>query len=113
MSSQKLSSIKIPAFDMATYTLWKKKMLLFIKMANPMYPDILKNGPFFHQTMVPATTVGDEIVPPNLVKKDPSQYSESEKEKVSFDSGLQLILIESLDNVMYNNIVNYETAKQI
>ena len=29
------------------------------------------------------------------------------------DSGLQLILIESLDNVMYNNIVNCETAKQI
>ena len=32
---------------------------------------------------------------------------------MSLDSGLQLILIESLDNVMYNNIINYETAKQI
>ena len=113
MSSQKLSSIKIPVFDKANYTLWKKKMLLFIKMANPMYIEILKNGPFVPQTMVPASTIGDEVVPPKFVQKDPSQYSESEKEKVSLDSGLQLILIESLDNVMYNNIINCETAKQI
>ena len=113
MSSQKLSSIKIPAFDKANYNLWKKKMLMFIKMANPMYIEILKNGPFVPQTMVPATTVGDEVVPPKFVQKDPSQYSESEKEKVSLDSGLQLILIESLDNVMYNNIINCDTAKQI
>lgn len=29
------------------------------------------------------------------------------------DSSLQHIIIESLDNVMFDNIVNYETAKQI
>ena len=113
MSSQKLSSIKIHVFDKANYTLWKKKMLLFIKMANPMYLDILKNGPFVSQTTVHATIVADEVVPPKFVQKDPSQYSESEKQKVSLDSGLQLILIESLDNVMYNNSINCETAKEV
>ncbi|KAL8154895.1 hypothetical protein AgCh_000304 [Apium graveolens] len=45
--------------------------------------------------------------------KDPSEYTEPEREKVSLDSALQLILIESLDNIMYNNIVNCDTAKQI
>ena len=53
-----------------------------------MYIEILKNGPFVPQTMVPATTVGDEVVLPKFVQKNPSQYSESEKEKVSLDSGL-------------------------
>ena len=72
MSSQKLSSIKIPAFDKANYNLWKKKKLMFIKMSNPMYIKILKNGPFVPQTMVPSTTVGDEVVPPKFVQKDPS-----------------------------------------
>ena len=39
-------TVKVPKFDKENYNLWKIKMLLFIKAANPLYPDILKNGPF-------------------------------------------------------------------
>ena len=42
INTQKISSIKIPTFDKTNYTLWKKKMLLFIRMANPLYIQILK-----------------------------------------------------------------------
>ena len=62
---------------------------------------------------VEESTDGDMVIPAHFAPKDPSKYTETEKEKVSLDSGLQLILIESLDNVMYNNIVNCDTAKQI
>ena len=44
---------------------------------------------------------------------DPSLYSDSENEKIIMDKCLQLILIESLDLVMYNNIVNCTSGKQI
>ena len=113
MNTQKISSIKIPPFDKANYTLWKKKMLLFIRMANHLYIGILKNGPFTPVVRVEETTDGDMVIPAHYAPKDPSEYTEPEREKVSLDSALQLILIESLDNVMYNNIVNCDTAKQI
>ncbi|KAL8147007.1 hypothetical protein AgCh_004650 [Apium graveolens] len=113
MNTQKISSIKIPPFDKANYTLWKKKMLLFIRMTNHLYIGILKNGPFTAVVRVEETTDGDMVIPAHYAPKDPFEYTEPEREKVSLDSALQLILIESLDNVMYNNIVNCDTAKQI
>ncbi|KAL8108664.1 hypothetical protein AgCh_024938 [Apium graveolens] len=113
MNTQKISSIKIPPFDKANYTLLKKKMLLFIRMANHLYVGILKNGPFTPVVRVEETTDGDMVIPAHYAPKDPSEYTEPEREKVSLDSALQLILIESLDNVMYNNIINCDTTKQI
>ncbi|XP_074362362.1 uncharacterized protein LOC141702605 [Apium graveolens] len=53
------------------------------------------------------------VIPEYFAPVDPSTYTEPEKEKVSLDNSLQLILIESIDNVMYDNIINYESAKQI
>ncbi|KAL8095602.1 hypothetical protein AgCh_036862 [Apium graveolens] len=113
MNTQKISSIEIPPFDKANYTLWKNKMLLFIRMANHLYIGILKNGPFTPVVRVEETTDGDMVISAHYAPKDPSESTEPEREKVSLDSALQLILIESLDNVMYNNIVNCDTAKQI
>ena len=105
MSARKISNIKIHVFDKINCILWKKKMMLFIRMTNPMYIQILKNGPFIID--------GDMVIPAHFAPKDPSTYTEPEKEKVSLDNGLHLILIESLDNVIYNNIINCELAKQI
>ncbi|KAL8110822.1 hypothetical protein AgCh_026529 [Apium graveolens] len=82
-------------------------------MANHLYIQILKNGPFTPMVIVKETTNGDVVIPTHFASKDPSEYTEPEREKVSLDSALQLILIESPDNIMYNNIVNCDTAKQI
>ena len=82
-------------------------------MVNTTYGELLKNGPFTHVILVPETIVGDEIVPAKWVPKDPSLYYDSENEKITMDKSLQLILIESLDLVMYNNIVNCTSRKQI
>ncbi|KAL8133711.1 hypothetical protein AgCh_008957 [Apium graveolens] len=82
-------------------------------MANPLYIQISTNGPFTPMVRVDESTDGDMVISTHYAPKDPLKYTETEKEKVSLDSGLQLILIESLDNVMYNNIVNCDTSKQI
>ena len=44
MTTQRLSSFKIPMFDKENYRLWKKKMTLFLQVANPKYLGVLNNG---------------------------------------------------------------------
>ena len=46
MSSQKIGSIKVPPFDRVNYNLWKKKMTMYIRVANPKYEEYLRMGPF-------------------------------------------------------------------
>ena len=113
MSTQKISSVKIPSFDKNNYNLWKRKMLLFIKAANPLFPGFLKNGPFVPQTFVPEATINGELILAHNIPKKISEYTEAEKEKVALDDCLQLIIIESLDNDMHKSIVTRETAKEI
>ncbi|XP_074355805.1 uncharacterized protein LOC141695460 [Apium graveolens] len=82
-------------------------------MANPLYIKVLKYGLFIPMVRVPVPTDGDVVIPRHFAPKDLPTYTELEKEKVSLDNSLQLILIESLDNVMYTNIINCESAKKI
>lgn len=45
MSTQNTGSIKILPFDRVHENLWKKNMTLFMKASNPLYVEILQNGP--------------------------------------------------------------------
>ena len=83
----------------------------WVLKADSTYGEPLKNGLFTPVVLVPETTIGDEIVPAQWVPKDLSLYYDSEKENIAMDKSLQLILIESLDLVMYNNIVNFTSGK--
>lgn len=58
MSSQKMSSIKILAFDKSNYVLWKNKMMLFIRMTNSFNIEILRNGPFVPMVSAVADSEG-------------------------------------------------------
>ncbi|KAK1373475.1 hypothetical protein POM88_029668 [Heracleum sosnowskyi] len=112
---QKSNSIKIPAFDKENYNIWKRKILLFIKAANPLYPGILENGPFIPRKEIEATTVNGEIVPAHWVPKDPSEILEPEKEKMVLDDHLQLILLDSLtlDKAMCGSVISCTSAKEM
>ncbi|MGI4673347.1 hypothetical protein ACR2XN_28175 [Klebsiella pneumoniae] len=44
---------------------------------------------------------------------DPKTYTADEKEDASLDNSLQLILVESLDSVMFTHVVNCKNAKHI
>ena len=85
MSSQKVESIKIPPFDKENYSLWKKKMTLFIRAANPLYMGILENGLFVPQKLISeSVTETGEKIPQKFMPKDPSDFSDTEKDKVAF-----------------------------
>ena len=45
--------------------------------------------------------------------KGPADYTADEKEDASLDINLQLILVESLDPIMYNHVVNCKDGKHI
>ena len=113
MASQKIGSVKIPAFDKENYDLWKKKMLLFIRVAYPKYMKVLQTGPQKPMILVPEETVAGVVTPAYSYPKDPESYTPAEKEDASLDDGLQLILVESLDGDMYNHVVNCIDAKHI
>ena len=102
MSTQRVSSVKIPLFDKKNHGLWKKKMM-FLQVANPKYLSVLKNCPKIPMVIVPA----------RAYPKDPADYTPDEKEYAYLDINLQLILVESLDPIMYNHVVNCKDAKHI
>ena len=114
MSTQRVSSVKIPVFDKENYGLWKKKMMLFLQVANPKYLGVLKNGPKIPMVIV-AESIENNIVvsAARTYPKDPADYTADEKEDASLDINLQLILVESLDPIMYNHVVNCKDAKHI
>ncbi|KAK1390319.1 hypothetical protein POM88_018497 [Heracleum sosnowskyi] len=113
-TTQKVGTVKIPIFSKEHYPMWKKKMLLFLKVANPKYLDVLKSGPKLPMIIDPEV-VEDNVVTraARMYPKDPKEYTPDEKEDVTLDSCLQLILIESLDPIMHNHVLNCETAKHI
>ncbi|KAK1380496.1 hypothetical protein POM88_027240 [Heracleum sosnowskyi] len=75
-SMQKSSSIKIPAFDKENYNVWKRKSMLFIKAANPLYLGILQNGHFVPRKEIEASTVDGVLIPAYWVNKLPSEFLE-------------------------------------
>ena len=114
MSSQKVRNIKIPPFDKENYSLWKKKMTLFIKAANQLYIGILENGPFVPQKLIPesVTKIGERI-PQKFVPKESSEFNDTKKDKVALDTSLHLIIVESLDTAMLIQVINCSSVKHM
>ncbi|XP_074328193.1 uncharacterized protein LOC141666092 [Apium graveolens] len=106
MSSHKVSSIKVPQFDKSRYNLWKKKMLLYIRASNPEYMRVLREG-----RHVP---MKDHPELPNMRMSCPeAEWSARDKELIALDEGLQLILVDSMDDDMSHQIMVYESAKHM
>ena len=105
MSTQRVSIVKNPLFDKENYGLWKKKMMLFLQVANPKYLNVLKNGPKIPMVIV-AESIENNIVvvAARTYPKDPTDYTPDEKEDASLDINLQL---------MYNHVVNCKDVKHI
>ncbi|KAK1401984.1 hypothetical protein POM88_001589 [Heracleum sosnowskyi] len=113
-TTQKVGTVKIPMFSKEHYPMWKKKMLMFLQVANVKYLGVLKNG-----SRLPMI-VEEEHIENNVITraarmypKDPKDYTADEQEDASLDACLQLILVNCLDPVMHNHVLNCVTAKHI
>ena len=106
MSTAKISSIKIPPFDKANFGLWTRHMLLFLRAANKKYINILTKGLSPPMNIILEHTEDGVTIPHRTYLKTPTEFSDEDNELINLDVTLQLILIESLDPIMYNNVVN-------
>ena len=80
MSTQRVSSVKITLFDKENYGLWKKKMMLFLQVANPKYMGVLKNGSKIHMVIVAESIENNVVViAARTCPKDPADYTPDEK----------------------------------
>ena len=111
MSTQRVSSVKIPVFDRNNYGLWKKKMTLFLQVANPKYMNVLRTCPIVPMIIELECIENGVTLPARSYPKDPKTFTGDEKEDASLDINLQLILIDSLDPIMYNHVVNCKDAR--
>ena len=114
MTTQKVGAVKIPLFDKVNYEMWKKKMLLFLRVANPKYIDVLMNGPKIPMVTEMQVVVDNVVISPaKHYPKDPKDYTADEKEDSLLDAHLQLILIDCFDTLMNNHVLNCKDAKQM
>ena len=114
MTTQKVGAVKIPLFDKVNYEMWKKKMLLFLRVANPKYIDVLMNGPKIPMVTEMQVVVDNVVISPaKHYPKDPKDYTADEKEDSLLDAHLQLILIDCFDTLMNSHVLNCKDAKQM
>lgn len=76
---------------------------------------ILENGPFVSYKEVQATTVDGEVILSHFISKKPTGYTEPEREKMTIDDLLQLIIFDSLsfDKIMCDKVIGYKSVKEI
>ena len=88
-------------------------MDLFIRVTNPKYLEILVKGPFVPMKIVNESVLDGVVVPQGLTPKVPSEFTDAKKETVALDVSLQLIIVEYLDDSMYNHLVNFNISKHM
>ena len=88
-------------------------MFLFLRTANRKYIGILDKGVTTPMNVILAHEEDGVLIPHQIIPKELSEYTDEESEQMNLDDALQLILVESLDPVMYNAVVNCKNAKQI
>ena len=63
--------------------------------------------------IIPETTVDGVRVPQRSTPKDPTEFTDSEKDVVALDTSLQLIIVDSMDSDMCHQILNCTSAKHM
>lgn len=114
MSTQKAGSFKVPPLDRVHYNLWKKKMTLFINASNSLYVEILHNGPYVSMKTVPESTSVEGVrILPSSTLKDPTRYTDADKELIRLNTSLQFIIVEATINDMSYQIMGCDSAKEM
>ncbi|XP_074376900.1 uncharacterized protein LOC141718420 [Apium graveolens] len=116
MTTRTVNGIKVPSFNNVSENickLWKKKIILFISVVNRDYKGILESGPFVPRKDISITTDSNSRVPQEFIPKDPSEYTDRDKELVYLDATLRSILVESMDSNMHHRIKDCVSAKHM
>lgn len=108
---------KPPRFDPEHFSLWKGRMLLFLRAQNNQLIKILNEGPYVPRILIERNPTApgseqEEDTPRSIVKPQ-SQWSEEDKTLVDIDAQLQSFIVMSLPNDVYHSIINCTNGKEM
>ena len=98
-----LSINKPPGFNGENYTYWKLRMKIFFEAVDLDLWEVIENGPFI------PTVVEDG----KSVTKPKSEWSDTDKRKISLNAKAKLIISSALSQEEYFRVSNYESAKEM
>ena len=97
---------------MTTIT-WKRKWFFIIWATNSIYIGILENGMFVPMKIIPETVENSVWVSQRSTPKEASKFTDIDKEYVTLDHGLRLIIVEKMDKTMSHLALSCQNAKLV
>ncbi|KAI3692485.1 hypothetical protein L6452_32301 [Arctium lappa] len=106
---------KPPRFSRDNFSLWKNRMMLFLKGADPTIPEYIENGPYEPVRIIVAipATATTKVVPERYVVKEIRQWSDEDKKKVGIDVRAKTIISMDLPDKVFHSIMHLKTSKEM
>ncbi|KAL8098464.1 hypothetical protein AgCh_031284 [Apium graveolens] len=109
--SKKDIGIKIPNLERDNYHHWKVKMHLHLLSQDESYINCIENGPHIPHKVATAATA--TVAVGQSIPKPKAEWTVEDIEEVHKDKKAMNILFNGLDQDMFGNIINSQTAKEI
>ena len=113
MSGSKDGKSKIPMLKRNEYMQWRVKMMHHLRATDNDYLDRIKDGPFVPSKLVPSMNVDGKVVEEHLVKNPKDEWTKEDKGNFLKDAKVIYILFNSLDSVLTNYVLSFETANEV
>ncbi|KAL8125852.1 hypothetical protein AgCh_013232 [Apium graveolens] len=109
--SRKDIGIKIPVLEKDNYHHWKVKMHLHLLSQDESYINCIENGPHIpHKVAIAATAT---VVVGQSIPKPKAEWTIEDMEEIRKDKKAMNILFNGLDQDMFDNVINSQTAKEV
>ncbi|KAL8097255.1 hypothetical protein AgCh_030400 [Apium graveolens] len=103
--------VKIPILERDNYHHWKVKMHLHLLSQDESYINCIENGPHIPHKMATAATA--TVAVGQSIPKPRAEWTVEDIEEVHKDKKAMNILFNGLDQDMFDNVINCQTAKEI
>ena len=103
--------IKIPVLEKDNYHHWKVKMHLHLLSQDESYINCIENGPHIpHKVATAATAI---VAVGQSIPKPKAEWTIEDMEEIRKDKKAMNILFNGLDQDMFDNVINIQTAKEV
>jgi len=109
--SKKDIGVKIPILERDNYHHWKVKMHLHLLSQDESYINCIENGPHIPHKVATAATA--TVAVGQSIPKPKAEWTVEDIEEVHKDKKAMNILFNGLDQDMFDNVINSQTAKEI
>ena len=109
--SRKDIGVKIPVLEKDNYHHWKVKMHLHLLSQDESYINCIENGPHIPHKVATAATA--TVAVGQSIPKPRAEWTIEDMEEIRKDKRAMNILFNGLDQDMFDNVINCQTAKEV